>query len=69
MYNSFMRTILDMKLWLETLWYLAPSVELKIFRPCDDAKNNITTDQMTSGNVPSAEQQAMKEEFKKKGWV
>lgn len=42
---------------------------LKILRTWDDAYNNIATDQVTSDSVPSAEQQAMIEEFKKKGWV
>ncbi len=42
---------------------------LKILRTWDDAYNNITTDRMVSDSVPSAEQQAMIEEFKKKGWV
>lgn len=42
---------------------------LKILRTWDDAYKNITTDQVNSDSVPSAEQQAMIEEFKKKGWV
>ena len=42
---------------------------LKILRTWDDAYNNITTDQVASDSVPSAEQQAMIEEFKKRGWV
>lgn len=42
---------------------------LRILRSWDDAYNNITTDQVVSDSVPSAEQQAMIEEFKKKGWV
>ena len=42
---------------------------LKILHTWDDAYNNITTGQAASDNIPSAEQQAMIEEFKKKGWV
>ena len=42
---------------------------LKILHTWDDAYNNITTGQAESDNVPSAEQQAMIEEFRKKGWV
>ena len=42
---------------------------LKILHTWDDAYNNITTGQVASDNVPSAEQQAMIEEFRKKGWV
>jgi len=42
---------------------------LRILHAWDDAYNNITTGQVSSDSVPSAEQQAMIEEFKKKGWV
>ena len=42
---------------------------LKILRTWDDAYNNVTTGQEASDNAPSAEQQAMIEELKKKGWV
>ena len=42
---------------------------LRILRTWDDAYNNISAGQVASDNIPSAEQQAMIEEFKKKGWV
>ena len=42
---------------------------LRILRTWNDAYNNITTGKEAPDSVPSAEQQAMIEEFKKKGWV
>lgn len=42
---------------------------LRILRTWDDAYNNISATQAASDSGPSAEQQAMIEEFKKKGWV